>query len=70
MVQDRTLTSPRAAFQARSADEHRHYLVYCDESGVHGTRLTGFGTLWMTYERRGDFQKLLQDLHLKYFPPS
>lgn len=70
MVQDRTLTSRRAASQPRLADDHRHYLIYCDESGVHGTRLTGFGTLWMTYERRGDFQKLWQDLHLQYFPPS
>lgn len=70
MVHDREITSTRAASLPRATDSDRHYLVYCDESGVHGTRLTGFGTLWMTYERRGDFQQLWQTLHARHFPPS
>ena len=70
MVQDQAITSRRAASKPRAEDEERHYLIYCDESGLHGTRLTGFGTLWMTYERRGDFQKLWQDLHERHVAPS
>ena len=35
-----------------------------------GTRLTGFGSLWMTYERRGDVQQVWRDLHDRHFPPS
>lgn len=54
----------------RPTDPHRHYLIYCDESGVDGKRLQGFGSLWMTYERRGDFQKIWRELHENYFPPS
>jgi hypothetical protein len=30
----------------------------------------GFGTLWMTYERRGDFRRLVDDMAKKHFPPS
>ena len=31
------------------------WLVACDESGVGGAKYYGFGSLWMKYERRGDF---------------
>jgi hypothetical protein len=65
-----SVTSKRAAAQRHPDDPDRHYLIYCDESGLHGTRLTGFGSLWMTYERRGDFQQIWRDLHDRYFPPS
>jgi hypothetical protein len=67
---DQSVTSKRAAAQRQPDDPDRHYLIYCDESGLHGTRLTGFGSLWMTYERRGDFQQIWRDLHVRYFPPS
>ena len=57
----------------RAADEpgepvpgHRNYLVYCDESGVNGTRYYGFGSLWMPWERRGDFQALIADLRREH----
>jgi hypothetical protein len=69
-MSDSAVTSFRAASKKRADDPERHYLIYCDESGVHGTRLTGFGSLWMTYERRGDFQQLWRDLHGRYFAPS
>ena len=29
--------------------------VACDESGVGGQKFYGFGSLWMKYQRRGDF---------------
>jgi len=32
----------------------RRWLVSCDESGVHGSPCYGFGTLWMSWKRRGD----------------
>lgn len=41
---------------------YHNYLVYSDESGIHGARYYGFGTLWMPWERRGDFQALVADL--------
>jgi len=31
--------------------------VYCDESGTGGQRYYGFGSLWMPWQRRGDFQR-------------
>ncbi len=34
---------------------HRNYLVFCDESGTGGGVYYGFGSLWMPWERRGDF---------------
>ena len=37
---------------------YRNYLVYCDESGQSGKRYYGFGSLWMPWERRGDFRRL------------
>ena len=40
----------------------RPWLVACDESGVHGTRHHGFGTLWMPWDRRGDFKALIDRL--------
>jgi hypothetical protein len=33
----------------------RRWLIACDESGVHGATHYGFGTLWMKWQRRGDF---------------
>jgi hypothetical protein len=33
----------------------RRWLISCDESGVHGSAHYGFGSLWMKWQRRGDF---------------
>jgi hypothetical protein len=42
--------------------QHRNFLVYCDESGIDGQRYYGFGSLWMPWERRGDFCALVREL--------
>jgi hypothetical protein len=42
------------------------WLVSCDESGVHGARYYGFGTLWMSWQRRGDFSALIKDLRAEH----
>lgn len=51
-------------------DPSRHFLIYCDESGIDGGTIFGFGSLWMPWERRGDFQQIWHRLHEEYFPPS
>jgi hypothetical protein len=56
--------------RAYEGDPERHFLIFCDESGVHGTSTTGFGTLWMPWERRGDFAALWTTLKARHFPPS
>lgn len=61
------LAPPRGStFLDQSDDPSRkgvvRWLVSCDESGVHGSRYYGFGTLWMGWQRRGEFSKLIQDL--------
>lgn len=38
------------------------WLVACDESGIHGARSYGFGTLWLPWQRRGDFSALIARL--------
>jgi hypothetical protein len=40
----------------------RRWLISCDETGVHGARFYGFGSLWMPWQRRGDFAALVQRL--------
>lgn len=48
------------------APGYRNYLVYCDESGHVGKKYYGFGSLWMPWERRGDFTGIvgaLRDRH-------
>lgn len=40
--------------------------VACDESGIDGQRFYGFGSLWMKYQRRGDFAKLIRDVREKH----
>ncbi|MBL8151657.1 MAG: DUF3800 domain-containing protein [Blastocatellia bacterium] len=42
------------------------WLISCDESGVHGTKYYGFGSLWMNYQRRGDFVGEFNRLREKY----
>ena len=34
----------------------KRWLISCDESGLHGARYYAFGTLWMAWQRRGDFR--------------
>jgi hypothetical protein len=44
----------------------QRWLISCDESGIDGQRYYGFGTLWMPWQRRGDFSttiKQLRELH-------
>lgn len=65
-----TTTTTTEASARRTGDPERHFLIYCDESGVHGARLTGFGSLWITNERRGDVQQIWQGLHEQHFAPS
>lgn len=40
--------------------------VACDESGIDGQKYYGFGSLWMKYQRRGEFSKLIRDLREKH----
>jgi hypothetical protein len=42
------------------------WLVACDESGSKQTPYSGFGSLWMRWERRGDFANLFEELRDKY----
>lgn len=48
----------------------RRFHIYCDESGFHGSKLSGFGSLWLVHERRGDFQAAMRQLAVDHFPPS
>jgi hypothetical protein len=45
---------------------HRNFLIYTDESGTNGARYFGFGSLWMPWERRGDFTGLIGALRAKH----
>ncbi|HHF2926209.1 TPA: hypothetical protein ACPJ0S_004928 [Vibrio alginolyticus] len=40
--------------------------VACDESGVDGQKYYGFGSLWMKYQRRGDFVRIIRELRDKH----
>lgn len=40
--------------------------VACDESGIDGQRFYGFGSLWMKYQRRGDFVRIVRELREKH----
>lgn len=40
--------------------------IACDESGVDGQVFYGFGSLWMKYQRRGDFLRIIRDLRNKH----
>lgn len=42
------------------------WLISCDESGVHGAPFYGFGTLWMKWQRRGDFARDFRDLQTRH----
>lgn len=40
----------------------RRWLIACDESGVHGASHYGFGSLWIKWQRRGDFHRDILDI--------
>lgn len=43
--------------------DYRNYLIFVDESGIHGrSRFYGWGTLWIPVERRGDLAEVLATL--------
>lgn len=44
----------------------KRWLVSCDESGVHGARHYGFGSLWMPWQRRGDFFELIRKVRFEH----
>jgi hypothetical protein len=41
---------------------YRNYLVFCDDSGLHGSTHYGFGSLWIPEERRGDIYVRVREL--------
>lgn len=41
---------------------YRNYLVYCDDSGLNGATHYAFGSLWIPWERRGDFAEIIRAL--------
>lgn len=45
---------------------YRNYVVYTDESGMHRAKYYGFGSLWIPWERRGDFQAQLAELRRRH----
>lgn len=40
--------------------------IACDESGISGKKYYGFGSLWMRYQRRGDFVQIIRALREKH----
>jgi hypothetical protein len=45
---------------------YRNYLVYCDDSGLHGATHYAFGSIWLPWERRGDFIDIIRDLRQRH----
>lgn len=43
----------------------RRWLVACDESGTGGATHYGFGSVWMPWQRRGDFQEEMRAIAAK-----
>lgn len=45
----------------------RRWLIAVDDSGIEGgSSFYGFGTLWMPWQRRGDFQELIRGLRARH----
>lgn len=40
----------------------RRWLISCDETGLDGARFYGFGSLWMGWQRRGEFQEWIRTI--------
>jgi hypothetical protein len=47
--------------EADPGDSYRRQLVYADEGGTLGARYQAYGSLWLPWERRGDFAKLIRE---------
>jgi hypothetical protein len=45
---------------------YANYLIFTDESGTHGATHYGFGSLWLPTERRGDLQRIVQEMRAKH----
>lgn len=45
---------------------YRNYLVFADEAGTRGGDYYGFGSLWMPWERRGDFAAKIRGLRAEH----
>lgn len=45
---------------------YRNYLIFCDDSGLHGSTHYGFGSLWMPAERRGDIHTRVRELRNRH----
>lgn len=61
--------SPRGSLVSDEDDPPKgvvRWLISCDESGVHGARYYGFGTLWMAWQRRGEFAELIRELRQEH----
>lgn len=46
--------------------DRSNYRLYCDESGIHGSKYLGFGALIMQHERRGDFTGVVNTLRQRH----
>ena len=44
----------------------RSWLIACDESGVHGSAHYGFGSLWLKWQRRGDFIEHMREIRERH----
>jgi hypothetical protein len=44
----------------------KRWLIACDESGTHGGRYYGFGTIWMAWQRRGDFAEAIREIRKRH----
>lgn len=65
------MKNPKAAqARQRGRDPKRKYIIFCDESGIHHSAMYGFGSLWMPWERRGDFARIWSELQDQFYPPS
>ena len=42
------------------------WLISCDESGVHGSAYYGFGSLWMKWQRRGDYAEHIREIRQRH----
>lgn len=60
------MAAPRYEEDATADDAfvpgYRNFLVFCDDSGLHGSRHYGFGSFWIPSERRGDLQVVIRAL--------
>lgn len=44
----------------------KNIAIYCDESGTHGGSHYGFGSLWVSWDRRGDLSALLDRIRQEH----